>query len=293
MNIFDVNLNLYRSFYYVAKYGGFTKGSEHAFISQSSLSNNIKKLEEELGVKLFNRKNNYVILTSDGQELFSKLEKVVEILRGAIETKEITIGCIRFIADNYLCDAITEFKNNNKDIRVNIRILNPTDLYQGLKKEELDLIICRYPLHHKFEECIKVEKITDIQNIFVCTKNYIEQEESCINENYEYPLLLPDSSNKRRVIEQYLIDNNIKYKIEVELPNSNLLKKLILNGVGIGYINKKSVQDDLDSGKLIIHNYFKKIPLDNISIIYNSRKDNIILNQFIKILKTTIENTNS
>lgn len=46
MNNFDVNLNLYRSFYYVAKYGGFTKASKQANISQSSLSSNVKNLEE-------------------------------------------------------------------------------------------------------------------------------------------------------------------------------------------------------------------------------------------------------
>ena len=44
MNKFDINLNLYRSFYYVAKYGGFTKASKHANISQSSLSSNVKKI---------------------------------------------------------------------------------------------------------------------------------------------------------------------------------------------------------------------------------------------------------
>lgn len=53
MNNFDVNLNLYRSFYYVAKYSGFTKASKQANISQSSLSSNVKNLEEQLNKKTF------------------------------------------------------------------------------------------------------------------------------------------------------------------------------------------------------------------------------------------------
>lgn len=63
MNKFNVNLNLYRSFYYVAKYEGSTKASYFANISQSSLSSNIKKLEEELGIILFNRSSTYFSLT--------------------------------------------------------------------------------------------------------------------------------------------------------------------------------------------------------------------------------------
>ena len=68
------------------------------------------------------------------------------------------------------------------------------------------------------------------------------------SDNYIYPLILPNSSEKRRNIEQYLIDMNIIYNVEVEIPNSNLLRKLIMNNIGIGYINKKSVQQEIDSG---------------------------------------------
>ena len=80
MNNLNINLNLYRSFYYVAKYEGFTKASYHAAISQSSLSSNIKKLEEELDTLLFNRIGSSVTLTQAGKELYSKLIDIVSIL---------------------------------------------------------------------------------------------------------------------------------------------------------------------------------------------------------------------
>lgn len=57
MNNFDVNLNLYRSFYYVAKYSGFTKASKQANISQSSLSSNVKNLEEQLNKNFLREKS--------------------------------------------------------------------------------------------------------------------------------------------------------------------------------------------------------------------------------------------
>ena len=135
MNKFNVNLNLYRNFYYVAKYGGFTKASYYANISQSALSSNIKKLESELDTLLFNRDNNGIELTQNGKDLYQKLSYVVSILDNDLNiTKEINIGCIRFIADNYLSDSIIQFKNKNKDVRINIDILYNTDLYQKLKK---------------------------------------------------------------------------------------------------------------------------------------------------------------
>ena len=112
-------------------------------------------------------------------------------------------------------------------------------------------------------------------------------------DNYIYPLILPNSSEKRRNIEQYLINMNIVYNVEIEIPNSNLLKNLIINSVGIGYINKKSIQKEIDNGSVMELKNFKNLPIDNISIIYNYKKNNKIVTSFIEILKDTIRNTNN
>ena len=293
--MFDINLNLYRSFYYVAKYGGFTKASEYALISQSSLSSNIKNLENILDTKLFERNNNNVNLTKAGKELYAKLSEIANILSGNIEKKEFNIGCIRSLADNYIDRAIKEFIDKYKNIKINIYFENGSDLYQMLKKDELDILICIYPLFYKFEKYIAVEKIKDIENVFACSKEYYEKElqANIKKKNYQYHLILPNSSEKRRIIEQYLIDSDINYNVAVEIPNSTLLKNLILNGTGIGYINKKYLEKELKNNEVIIIDEFKNIPLDNLTIIYNTRINNNLTSSFVSIVKSTIQKTNN
>ena len=66
-----------------------------------------------------------------------------------------------------------------------------------------------------------------------------------------------------------------------------------MNNIGIGYINKKSVQQEIDSGIMVELKNFKNLPIDNISIIYNSKKNNKIVASFIEILKNTIRNINN
>ena len=294
MNKFDINLNLYRSFYYVAKYGGFTKASKYALISQSSLSSNIKNLENVLDTKLFERGITNIKLTNAGKELFEKLEEIANILNGSIQKQEFNIGCIRSIADNYIGDAIKLFTEKHPDIKINICFENNSDLYQMLKRDDLDILICRYPLFYKFEKYICVEKINDIENVFACSKEYYNKEASKMKDkNYTYHLILPNSSEKRRTIEQYLIDNNMNYSVDIEIPNSTLLKKLILNGTAIGYINKKYIERELANGTLICLNNFKNIPLDNLTIIYNTHINNELINDFVKSIKTTIKKTNN
>lgn len=290
MNKFNVNLNLYRSFYYVAKYEGFTRASYYANISQSSLSSNIKKLESELDTLLFNRVGTNIKLTQNGKELYDKVTQIVSILDSDnTYDKEINIGCVRFIADNYLSDSIIEFKKNNKDIKLNLNILYNADLYKMLKKDLIDIVICRYPFY-KFDNDIIIEKIFEAKNVFVCSKKYYyENQMKFNNKDYTYSLILPDSSEKRRNIEQSLIDNNIRYRVSIELPNSNLLKTLIKSDLGIGYINEKFIESDVNKGDVVIIDKFKNLPMDNITIIYNKKKINNITKDFIDIIKKNIK----
>ena len=292
MNNFDVNLNLYRSFYYVAKHGGFTKASKHANISQSSLSSNVKNLEEQLNKKLFNREKSDVSLTNYGKDLFLRLEEIKTILDDELINNELKIGSTRFIADNYLSDSVTEFKSKNSNAKLSFVFANATDMFQMLKKDELDLVVCRHPMFFKFENHIKVEKTADAENVFVCSEKFYE-EKFQKDDDYINPMILPGSSEKRRNIEQYLIDNNINYTVEIEIPNSNLLKKLIINDVGIGYINKRFIKEEVENGSVVVIYEFKNVPTDSISIVYNSRNKNNLLTKYIDSLKKTIKNSDN
>ena len=71
----NINLNLYKTFYEVSKYGSFSKTAEMTYSTQSAISKAIMKLEEELETKLFYRKSNGVELTDKGKELLYYVEK--------------------------------------------------------------------------------------------------------------------------------------------------------------------------------------------------------------------------
>ena len=89
----NINLNLYITFYDVAKYGSFSKASECTFTSQPAISKSIKKLEKELGVQLLYRNTNLFQLTNKGKELLYFVEKSFNNLvieeKNMLETKNL------------------------------------------------------------------------------------------------------------------------------------------------------------------------------------------------------------
>lgn len=79
----NINLNLYRVFYYVAKEKSITGAAKRLYISQPAISKSLKKLEEELSVELFSRNLNGVELTEEGNILFAYVEKSLKSIKAA------------------------------------------------------------------------------------------------------------------------------------------------------------------------------------------------------------------
>ena len=79
----EINLEHYKLFYEVAKYGNFSKAAEHIYISQPAITQAIKKLEENLGGALFYRNVKGVSLTEEGENLFNYIENSIETLNNA------------------------------------------------------------------------------------------------------------------------------------------------------------------------------------------------------------------
>ena len=111
----NINLNLYKVFYEVSKYGSFSKTAELTYTTQSSVSKSIKKLEDELGTQLFYRKAGGIELTDKGRELLFYVEKSYGNLLTAerlmleeenLERGKLNIGLPSHIASFFFFDKI-------------------------------------------------------------------------------------------------------------------------------------------------------------------------------------------
>ena len=89
----NINLNLYKTFYDVARYGSFSKAAEFTYTTQPAISKSIKKLENDLETELFYRKSNGIELTEKGRELLFYVEKsygnLLTAERILLETEEL------------------------------------------------------------------------------------------------------------------------------------------------------------------------------------------------------------
>ena len=103
----DINYELYKVFYHVARTLSFSEASRELFISQSAVSQSIKVLEKKLGQPLFIRSTKKVRLTLEGEILLKHVEPAMNLLRRGenqlLETNSLNGGQLRIAASDTIC----------------------------------------------------------------------------------------------------------------------------------------------------------------------------------------------
>ena len=190
----NFNLNLFKYFYYVVYYNGFTNASKNLNIAQSSLSYNIKQLELQLDKTLIIRDNKNFELTEDGYNLYENLKSAFSILNQNLEqfdnqnTVELTIGVRHYLSDFIFKDSIIEFINTYPNIHINIKLYSKLDVKKF--EEEYDVLI-------DYEDYTNL--INTNNKDFLCTLNNIFVSGKELSKNYESIQSIKELGNTRLI----------------------------------------------------------------------------------------------
>lgn len=134
----------------VVRTGSFTEAAEECFISQSAISQQIKALENDLGVKLLVRENRSFHLTKAGEYFYQKSGQLLEdferiknetIQIGYGSQNILKLGYLKSYSGKELLSAVSEYNEIFPDIQVHIQNGNHEALYHLLNSNQLDLVL--------------------------------------------------------------------------------------------------------------------------------------------------------
>ena len=143
-------LNQVRYFQAVVRLGSFTEAAEECHISQSAISQQIKSLEQELGIRLIERMNRRFVLTPAGEYFYKKslvlvadYDRLVQdcVRIAGKEHTGLCIGYLKSYAGSEMQIAVAHFSEKNPDVSVHIVGGSHEDLYDALRTEKVDLVI--------------------------------------------------------------------------------------------------------------------------------------------------------
>lgn len=273
----NIDYELYRIFYVVAKNGNITKASEELNISQPAISKSIKNLEEQLGGKLFVRTKRGVVLTEEGREFYELIKHAIEYITSAenkftdlmnLETGCIKIGINTTLTKEFLMPYLKTFHETYPKIEIQI-ITGITDiLLQKLRNGLVDVVILNVSKENDGED-IEIIKCKEIHNTFAVNKNYVKltEKELSLKDLNEYPLILQvKESNARKSLDTFAKSYDITLKPSIETANYSLAVEFTKIGLGIGYVTKEFIKNELKNKELYELKIKERIPSKYIGI---------------------------
>jgi DNA-binding transcriptional LysR family regulator len=281
----EYDLNLLKIFYEVAKQKSITKASATLFISQPAVSQDIKKLEQQLGGKLINRSNKGITLTSGGENFYRHISLMMENLRNCeeefnnfnnLQVGELKIGISTVLTKLVLLEPLKKFHKDYPKINLSIKNDLTQKLLLDLNLGNLDLVI----VSSENEEDSTISKLN---HIFVYNPSFYNFGKITIKDLEKMPLILQNSSSiTRQQLNKFFIENRLNIVPTMEVVSQELVKTLTECGLGVGYICEKS----LDNEKLKKIEIDTKLPITYVnSILPKNQIASIATKTFLKYLK--------
>lgn len=238
----------------VADTGNFTRAAARSNIAQPSLSQQIIKLERELGHKLFHRMGRKAVLTEAGTVFLERARRILFEVEDATKElgdhpsleRRITVGAIPTLAPYLLPTLITRCRKRFPNLQVNIREDFKVTLIQEILEGELDLALATLPVA---DPSIQVEVLWKEPLILAVAKGHpLASKERVIGSDLanETFILLGSSSSLTAQVRRFCGENNFEPRIGSRCAQVATVKALVGIGTGISILPRvaRSAEDE-------------------------------------------------
>ncbi|MGB8453906.1 MAG: LysR family transcriptional regulator [Anaerocolumna sp.] len=243
----DINYELYKVFYNVAKTLSFSEAAASLFISQSAVSQSIKVLETNLSQTLFIRSTKKVTLTKEGELLFKHIEPAINLInRGenqlleaaALGGSQLRLGSSDTICRYYLVPFLDNFHRKYPDIHIKVTNGTSFQCAKMLEANEVDIIVTNSP-NSALVNSMYIEPILEFQDVFIGNTNFypIKDEPYTLSALLDFPILmLTKYSTTSEFLHNLFLQHSLDLVPAIELSSNDLLIDLAKIGLGIAFI---------------------------------------------------------
>ena len=245
-----------RIFIAVCDEHGMTRAAEKLHITQPSVTQAVRELEEHYGLLLFEWLGRRLYLTAAGEELLHYARHIVQLdaqietaMRDFGEKFRLRIGASVTIGEAVLIELLRYLKKNAPALEIFSEIHNTAELEQMVLKDELDLALVEGKITSEY---LREIPFMEDELIFVDgTQNGIAPLRSAEQLRNMVFFVREEGSGTRKLFEQEMQRKNIPFKLAGVYNNAEGIKKAVRAGLGVTVISKRTVAEELRRGELL------------------------------------------
>lgn len=286
----DVPLTPLRTFHYVVLHEGFNKAARMLGITQPAVTQQVRRLEQAVGLKLFHRNGRRVILTEAGQTLEAFAARIVHLvdaaadaLQGAaaLQTGHLRIGASRTAGAYYVSDLLDRFKRAHPGVKVSLSVGNSQAVLAGIVDFTLHAgLIAGRP---DDPQLISRPLIRDQMLVVLPPDHRLAKKTVvAIRDLRDVPMILREpGSTTRHLIERAFGAHGLRVDPAMELESNEAIKSAVADGLGAAIMAHAAVAQDLAAGRLIGRRLREPLTLDFALVYHGDRVLSPVLSAFL------------
>ena len=247
------------TFINVAELGSFTKAAEVLDYSQSTISFQIKQLEDELGCLLFERINHTITLTERGQELVSyahRVRSLTDEFKESFEGEKECGGHIHIVTPDSVCDEMIsksymDFHREYPLISIKFTTADTTVMFDMLDHNEADVIITLDSHSYHKDYVIAKEQPLSMHFVANSKSKLAGAKNLSIHDIINEPFILTEyGQGYRRVFDKELAKRSLEITPILEIGRTDMITSLIAEGDMISFLPDFVTREMIDEGRL-------------------------------------------
>ncbi len=249
------SLSLYHVFSTVARTGNISLAAKELFISQPAISKSIQKLEENLDTTLFKRSSRGVVLTPDGELLYTKTREAFSLLQegeAAIlhnrsrDIPRLRLGASSTLSKYVLLPRLKSYITQFPQTRIAISCQSTYQTLRLLDEEKIDMGLIGRP---KKLQSYSFRPLLSIQDTFVSTEQYLNNQQKLYPEEPLFHtatfMMLDEENITRQIVGTTLKEHQIEPSHILEVTSMDLLIQFAKISLGIACVIREFVQQEL------------------------------------------------
>jgi DNA-binding transcriptional LysR family regulator len=256
-----VTLRQLRVFSAVARHMSFGKAAEELHLTPPAISMQIKELEEQVGLPLFDRGGRSVALTVTGEYLLVYVRKILATLKDAedavarlsgLKTGRLTIGMVS-TAKYFVPRLMARFRAEHPGIEVRLAIGgNREQLVALLQANEVDLAIMGRPPR---EMATRAEPFAVHPHVIVTPPDHplVKAGHAPAGALADYEFLIrEEGSGTRAAMEKFFADHRLTPRVAMEMTSNETIKQAVMAGMGISFLSLHTIGLELKAGLIAV-----------------------------------------
>lgn len=293
----------------VATEKNFTKAAEVLYLSQPSLSKQIKTLEKNLDILLINRENNKISLTENGKVFLQYSERILalceESCRALIDLKNgdrgnLTVGASQTIGTYLMPRVLALFAQNYPQIDLKVQVNSTRLIANNVLNREIDIAVVGGEIPNELKKNLRIKHFVEDELSLIISKSHPFAKKKKINKENLYYLnfiTLNSNSTIRKFIDNILIQNGIEtkqLKIIMQFNSIEGIKTAVSLGLGAAFVSSSAIEKEVELKTIEILKIENIRITRTLSIIsnpesYKSKAFDLFYSE-LSALKRTIEN---